>query len=157
MASLRCVVLPLSTRFALLPSELVHALLYNENVKPPGPQAPSWLIGSISREASGPLPLLSLDKLCGLEDALSELGHIALIRCLNGPEERVRFAVRLTAAPWVVHVDSANVTRAAADTDDLAHAACQIWLDGSLGFIPDIDSIESAIAQLPRQAYSSNL
>ncbi|MEM9602952.1 MAG: hypothetical protein AAGA11_08815 [Pseudomonadota bacterium] len=138
---LRCLVMPLSERFALLPSALVHALLYNERVSAPPLHAPAWVLGSVQRDGSGVVPLLSLERLCSLRTGSSDIGHIALIRRVDVGETPPFFAVRLAAAPWVVEVDSANVSRSAATDAGVGCVASHITLDGKAGVIPDLDAI----------------
>lgn len=156
MPTIRCVVLPLATHFALLPGELVPALLFNENVSRPGPEAPTWLLGTVSREAFGTVPLLSYDRLCRLSNSASDFGHMALIRSLKPLGSRACYAVRLSAAPWVIEVDGTNVTRAPEWNQDLSIVASQISLDGTLGVIPDLDAIEAMVSALPTSALSAD-
>lgn|GEM_PF-5005945 len=148
MSSLRCLVMPLSQGFALLPSALVQALLYNEQVEQPTVDAPPWLLGSVYRDACGTVPLISLDAVFGWSLPQHDIGHIALLRHVSSEGLPPFFALRLSGAPWVVEADSANVVRTPRAVP-LPCVACDISLDGQPGVIPDLDQLGDLIASLP--------
>lgn len=149
LSSLRCLVMPLSHGFALLPSSLVQALLYNEDVRGPAAGAPNWLLGSVYREACGSVPLVSLDALRGQPASPDHIGHIALLRHVVSADLPPFFALRLSGAPWVIEADSANVVRLPRAETTAACVACDISLEGRAGVIPDLDELGALIAALP--------
>ena len=148
LSSLRCLVMPLTQGFALLPSALVQALLYNEQVEQPTADAPPWLLGSVYREACGTVPLISLDAVFGWTVPQQDIGHIALLRHVSSEGLPPFFALRLSGAPWVVEADSANVVRTPRASPPPC-VACDISLDGQRGVIPDLDQLGVLVASLP--------
>lgn len=150
--AVRCLVMPLDSQFALLPSVLVEALLYNEYVSPAGPDAPNWLLGSVRREALGAVPIVSLDCLCGYTDTPVEQGQLALLKHVTPDHEVVHVAVLLAAAPWVVEIDNASMLMTGEQRSELECVASQFKFDGRDGIVPDLDELAALLKALPSSA-----
>ncbi len=138
--------MPLTKGFALLPNDVVQALIYNEQLDPPDFDAPGWLLGSVHREALGRVPLISLEALCGWTTPPAGGGHIALLRHLGHSDLPPYFAMRLAGAPWVVELNATSRLHAIQPDSKLFCVVSEISLDGQLGVIPDLDALGEVLS-----------
>lgn len=142
--AVRCVALPLAGSQALLPSALVAEVFAVPKVAAPA-GGPDWLLGSAFWRGTN-LPVVSLEAATGGERAQpAGRAKSVVIRALGDTQALRYYAVLVQDVPRQVLASERIVQPAPPRGGGRAFVRCEVSVEGTPAFIPDVDALESAL------------
>ena len=145
-----CVLVPLAEGRLLMPRSCV-AEVVAYSTPSEMPNAPPWYLGSINWSGRS-VPLVSFEGLCGLPlPTASGRSRVVVLHCLGSALEGGYFALVAQGFPQVVRVTTDIVrpdnSRA---IPDRWPALCQVRMMSETPLVPDIERLETLVAQETR-------
>lgn len=144
-------VIPLANDHFVLPNTAVAEIIgYTKADSLPGAikDAPDWLIGMLSWRGMS-VPLLSFEALLG-EKAVDP-GTQARIAVINGIGEDTKvpfIAVTCQGIPRLVQIDESRISTVDDNAEANPAVLCHVVIDGEVAIIPDIENIETQVAEV---------
>jgi chemosensory pili system protein ChpC len=154
----RGVLLPLQSGQLLLPHMTLSEVIGYRAPEVHPERAPDWLLGVIEWRRS-PVPLVSYEMLAGgVPDV--EIGHrarIAICRTLNDHSDRPYTGILLRAIPRLIRVTEELIAPIERPDQERVMVARQVWVGGQEAWIPDLDALEQALAEVlePEQSFAA--
>ena len=144
----RGVLLPLLSGQLLLPNVAVSEVGGYQEPEPFPDHYPDWMLGQLAWRRQ-PIPLVSYERLLGFP--MERVGHrarVAICCTLNGNTERPYIGILLKSVPRLARVTEETVIPIDEADDASEMVAQQVRINGQDAWIPDLDALESAIAEL---------
>lgn len=144
----RGVLLPLQEGQLLLPNATVCEVVSYRSPDAVSSAVPDWILGAFGWRNHA-VPLVSYERILGQESG--EIGHrarVAIVNTLNGNDRLPYIGILLRSAPHLVRVTEDTIAPAAADQPPAAMVASRAVVNGVDALIPDLDALESALAEL---------
>ena len=142
--SMRTLIIPLQGRNLLLPNVAVAEVApYVRPREVVG--APDWLLGTLSWRGLN-IPLISYDRLQGLNDSAGTgQARIAVLNTVQA-DSGLKFYALLTAGiPQLKRVNADAIQESSSDAAE--DALSQVQIGDVQAMIPDLDTLESTVAQ----------
>ncbi|MFA7386211.1 MAG: chemotaxis protein CheW [Thiohalobacteraceae bacterium] len=145
--SMRTLIIPLQGRNLLLPNVAVAEVV--PYVRPREVEgAPDWLLGTLSWRGLN-IPLISYDRLQGLDNSAGiGQARIAVLNTVQAGSGLQFYALVTAGIPQLKRVD-ADAVQVSADTAE--GALSQVQIGDIQAMIPDLDALESTVAQCWKQ------
>lgn len=144
----RGVLLPLLSGQLLLPNVAVSEVIGYQEPEPFPDHYPDWMLGQLAWRRQ-PIPLVSYERLLGSPmEHVGNRARVAICCTLNGNTDRPYIGILLKSVPRLarVAVDTVIPINEADDASEMV--AQQVRINGQDAWIPDLDALESAIAEL---------
>ena len=141
---IRGVLIAVARARLLLPNATIAEVL---SFAPPSPieGTPDWLLGRI-RWRGWELPLIAFSQMAGIAPETGGLGSkVVVLKALGGDSKSPYFAILTQGFPRLVTVSTDRLLHEP-DPDLPQGAHARVWLNEDEAFIPDLEAIETLIA-----------
>ena len=143
----RGVLLPLREGQLLLPNAAVCEVVSYRDPEPLTDPGPEWVMGRFNWRNHA-MPLVSFERL--LQYQGGETGHrarVAVCNTLRGDELMPYIGILLHSAPHLVRVTE-EIIAVQLDAQDQPMVKAAVSVNGVAALIPDLDALETALADL---------
>ena len=145
--TVRCLVLPIVGEQILVPNVMV-AEVYATDTVSPSTDGPDWLLGSVIWRGSE-LPLVCMEAaLGGPRLEAGARSKVVVLKALSANEALKNFAVLVQGIPHQILAADHSVSMATPINGARPFVALDLEVEGEQAFIPDMDAVEKALADV---------
>lgn len=145
-SQIRCLLLQLSRGVLLIPKAVVVEVLSNQHLDPAPAGAPSWLVGQIEWREESELKIVSFEGICEMSAAeLRPAANIVVMHSLGEAQNSRNYGIYAHEVPTFELIDEKVLTLAPDQSGKSEYVASHVLVNGTEGYIPDLDKIASLL------------